>query len=398
MTLQRGLYEHFLGPSNSPGPYKLLEEKKEQEKKCEDKSPESLKMMAQLSQVSHLSNNRWFVGSLKNGKPDGEGTLVAPKFYFKGRFKEGKEDGAGVFIFRDSDSKLSANFQKGCIDGELTFMTSKGNVYQGRSISVMNHCILWKEKKFAFLAQWINHDKELSFYKEVFIKVLDPEKRSSSIEPYTFKEGTRCLNVSSTLGRFTEYVEKMGFIFTQIDHERLHHSSAEVQEHVMVELLSRNFWVSQQKIVQEALESMPVADCHDDLRYFICLEERTGNIAAAIFAEVDPKNKSELNKVFLHSVVVEEKFRRKRLGSAMLAMTIRSLMRTDGIKNITLHGSSFAMDWYDSFGFSVVYYDALELDLDKKSEKKTFEIKEKEVLDYFKKQDKKETNNGSNSH
>jgi len=72
-----------------------------------------------------------YVGEIKNGKPNGHGTLTKPEgSKYVGEFKDGKYHGQGTFNWSDGD-KYVGEWKDGTEHGQGTLTLPNGDKYEG---------------------------------------------------------------------------------------------------------------------------------------------------------------------------------------------------------------------------------------------------------------------------
>jgi len=81
--------------------------------------------------VTNTNGNK-YIGELKDGKEDGQGTLIAAngKDKYVGKFKDGKMDGKGTLYYANGD-KYVGEFMDGKMNGRGVFTQTNGNMYVG---------------------------------------------------------------------------------------------------------------------------------------------------------------------------------------------------------------------------------------------------------------------------
>jgi len=81
--------------------------------------------------------DRWYVGEIENGEPNGQGTLTKPNGdKYVGEFRDGKRNGQGTYTWSNGD-KYEGEWKDGKRIGQGTFTWANGNKYEGE----------WKDEK-----------------------------------------------------------------------------------------------------------------------------------------------------------------------------------------------------------------------------------------------------------
>ncbi len=286
-----------------------------------------------------------YTGEMRKEQKHGLGLYVDKKYTYKGYFRKGIEDGLGTYSYPDG-SYLSTQLKCGCISENSILVYSDKRRFQVKPFENTSAFLVWEEgKDVKHLAEW--HKRKIRIIKENFIDVafLNPNAPS-----YTFKNNTRSIEIANDAGPHSELLEKIGFIFFKLDLKKLRNSSADVQETLLAGLLSRHYFISDcfETCLDEAVKNMPVRQ-GKDLHYFLMVEKSTSEIAGAVFSEF----KNEMIKI--HSITIDQDFRKQSLGSVVLDSTIRRLFQEYTYSKVYLYSAPEAINWYKSWGFTQMH-------------------------------------------
>jgi hypothetical protein len=101
-------------------------------------------------------NDGKYVGEIRNGVPNGQGTLTSPDGgKFEGEFKDGLLNGQGTVIFPDGE-KYEGEFYEGQTHGQGTFTFSDGNKYEGEWKDGITWNITKYDKNGNITGKWVN--------------------------------------------------------------------------------------------------------------------------------------------------------------------------------------------------------------------------------------------------
>ncbi len=201
--------------------------------------------------------------------------------------------------------------------------------------------MVWENEYVARLGEW--EGEKFNLFPGNFIQLQSsPNYRHS---PYVFKPGTNCLDITNDPKADTDILEKIGFVFFKVDVQRLRNSSKDVQETIMLSLLSCNYYLRENDNRDYAIQTLP-GIAKENISHFLMVEKCTGKVAGAIFSEMRNNKFIELDSIF-----VAEEFRKKGLGNLLLSMTIRHHHQGNDSTKFIVRCSNTAYDWYIKFGF-----------------------------------------------
>lgn len=313
---------------------------------------------------------------LLNGELHGQRRQDTLVYIYEGGFNKGIKHGKGTYTYQDG-STFSTQFENGKIYGTSTFIAPDKKRYTCIPIAGIDKAILmWENNNRVCIGKWGKKERP-ELFNGTFIEPCPKGSIPSKALPYTFKPGTRLLDISSDPGPHTELLAKIGYVYFKLDLDRLRTSSPDVQESLLVGLLSRNYWVSETSHLKYAVKALP-GYTNKKMQYFLMLEKRTGDIAGAIFS------RSKVNDVVKFvSVTMDEKFRGLGLGGLLLTMTIRRLQQDTGSRDFALYTSGEACTWYPKYGFRKIRDDPgcrdLTLSFNSRNQNNVFDRKELEL-------------------
>lgn len=253
------------------------------------------------------------------------------------------------------------------------YRSASGTLYSCSPIVGAYNAVLLRDGERAIVGKWKN--QTLEAYEGHFI-----EPPLKGRVKYRFKY-VSCQDIQNDPGPNRDIFEKIGYVFFKLDCNRLRNSSVQVQEQLLLGLLSRNYWASETSHVEYAVEDMP-GYTKKAMHYFLLLEKKTQEVAGAVFAKLR-KN----GGIKIYSLSMGEKYRSQGLGGLFFTTALRRLQRDFGYSYFCLHASKESVQWYPKFGFSKVDQTAecrdFTLSLKNKKQKRLFEKKERQIRASF---------------